>query len=122
GSFALRVILRSAAVLTLQIVHSPPVLADGWTEVTAAFQKLQIPGRGYRRVTTMAPIVQVADNRGSKSIVKPQSSFHPIGNSGYWTTPKTNLRPNRSGSVSGHGHVRVNSGSKGTSGWTKISF
>ena len=55
-------------------------------------------------------------------MVKPQSSFHPIENSGYWTTPKTNLRPNRSGSVSGHGHVRVNSGSKGTSGWTKISF
>jgi hypothetical protein len=56
--------LRSAAVLALLIVHSSAVLADCRAEVEAAFQKLQLPGRAYRRVTKMASIVHVADTRG----------------------------------------------------------
>jgi hypothetical protein len=56
--------LRSAAVLALLIVHSSAVLADCRAEVEAAFQKLQMPGRPYRRVTTMASFVHVADSRG----------------------------------------------------------
>jgi len=56
--------LRSAAVLALLIVYSSAALADCRTEVEGAFQKLQMPGRAYRRVTTMASFVHITDTRG----------------------------------------------------------
>jgi hypothetical protein len=52
--------MRFAAVLVLLIVDNSAVLADCRAEVEAAFQKLKMPGRAYRRVTTMASSVHVA--------------------------------------------------------------
>jgi hypothetical protein len=56
--------LQIAAVLALLVANSSAALADCRAEVEVAFQKLQMPGRAYRRDTTMAPIVHVADTRG----------------------------------------------------------
>jgi len=56
--------LRIAAALALLVANSSPALTDCRAEVEIAFQKLQMPGRAYRRVTTMASIVHVADTRG----------------------------------------------------------
>jgi hypothetical protein len=53
-----------AAVLALLVANSSAALADCRAEVEAAFQKLQMPGRAYRRVTTMTSAVHVADSRG----------------------------------------------------------
>lgn len=57
-------VLRVPAVLTFLIVHSSAVLADCRAEIDAAFQKLQMPGRAFRRVTTIDPIVPVIGPRG----------------------------------------------------------
>ena len=57
-------VLRVPAVLTFLIVHSSAVLADCRAEIDAAFQKLQMPGRAFRRVTTIDPIVSVIGPRG----------------------------------------------------------
>ena len=56
--------LQIAAVLALLVANSSAALADCRAEVEVAFQKLQMPGRAYRRVTTMTSIVHVADTRG----------------------------------------------------------
>jgi hypothetical protein len=56
--------LQIAAVLALLVANSSAALADCRAEVEAAFQKLQMPGRAYRRVTTMTSVVHVADSRG----------------------------------------------------------
>jgi len=56
--------LQIAAVLALLVANSSAALADCRAEVEAAFQKLQVPGRAYRRVTTMTSVVHVADSRG----------------------------------------------------------
>ena len=77
---------RIAVVLALLIVDSSSVLADCRPEVEAAFQKLQVRGRSYRRVTTMASTVHVG------SFVKSRSLFHPIGNGGSWNTSGVKLR------------------------------
>ena len=53
--------LQIAAVLALLVANSSAALADCGAEVEVAFQKLQMPGRAYRRETTMASIVHVAD-------------------------------------------------------------
>jgi hypothetical protein len=85
-------VLRVPAVLTFLIVHSSAVLADCRAEIDAAFQKLQMPGRAFRRVTTIDPIVPVIGPRGFASLVKPLSSFHPIGNGGSWSTLEAGLQ------------------------------
>src|SRR5215468_5488537 len=56
--------LQIAALLALLVANSSATLADCRAEVEAAFQKLQMPGRAYRRVTTMTSVVHVADSRG----------------------------------------------------------
>jgi len=56
--------LQIATVLALLVANSSAALADCRAEVEAAFQKLQMPGRAYRRVTTMTSVVHVADSRG----------------------------------------------------------
>src|SRR5262249_32528424 len=56
--------LQIAAVLALLVANSSAALADFRAEVEAAFQKLQVPGRAYRRVTTMTSVVHVDDSRG----------------------------------------------------------
>src|SRR5262249_59926775 len=56
--------LQIAAVLALLVANSSAALADCRAEVEAAFQKLQVPGRAYRRVTTMTSVVHVDDSRG----------------------------------------------------------
>jgi hypothetical protein len=56
--------LQIAAVLALLVANSSAALADCGAEVEVAFQKLQMPGRAYRRETTMASNVHVADTRG----------------------------------------------------------
>jgi hypothetical protein len=58
--------LQIAAVLALLVVNSSAALADCRTEVEAAFQNLQMPGRAYRRVTTTASVVHVADTKGAR--------------------------------------------------------
>ena len=71
-----RNVLRTAVVLALLIVDSSAVLADCRAEVEAAFQKLQVRGRPYRRETTMAPSVHVADPRGVR-IFRETAEFIP---------------------------------------------
>src|SRR5215831_10397424 len=51
-------------VSTWLSIHIGTALADCRAEVEAAFQMLQMPGRAYRRVTTMTSAVHVADSRG----------------------------------------------------------
>jgi len=58
--------LQIAAVLALLVANSSAALADCRAEVEVAFQKLQMPGRAYRREATMASIVHVADARGGQ--------------------------------------------------------
>jgi hypothetical protein len=67
--------MRFAAVLVLLIVDNSAVLADCRAEVEAAFQKLKMPGRAYRRVTTMASSVHVAP-RGVR-ILRETAEFIP---------------------------------------------
>jgi hypothetical protein len=67
---------RIAVVLALLIVDSSAVLAECRAEVEAAFQKLQVRGRAYRRVTTMASTVHVADPRGIR-IIRETAEFIP---------------------------------------------
>ena len=56
--------LQIATVLALLVPNNSAALADCRAEVEVAFQKLQMPGRAYRRATTMASVVHVADSRG----------------------------------------------------------
>jgi hypothetical protein len=56
--------LQIATVMAFLVANSSTALADCRAEVEAAFQKLQMPGRAYRRVTTMTSVVHVADSRG----------------------------------------------------------
>src|SRR5262245_32393879 len=57
------VILRVAVVLALLALDTAES-ADCRAEVEAAFQKLQIRSRPYRRATTIASSVHVPDPRG----------------------------------------------------------
>jgi hypothetical protein len=58
------------------VADSSAVLADCRAEVEAAFQKLQVRGRAYQRVTTMASTVHVADPRGIR-IIRETAEFIP---------------------------------------------
>ncbi|HJZ31092.1 MAG TPA: hypothetical protein VKF35_08305 [Hyphomicrobiaceae bacterium] len=68
--------LRLSAVLLLLVVDSPALSADCRAEVEAAFQNLHMPGRAYRRQTTMAASVHVADPRGIR-ILRETAEFIP---------------------------------------------
>jgi hypothetical protein len=55
--------LQITVVLALLVANGSAALADCRAEVEVAFQRLQMPGRAYRRETTMATIVHVGDTR-----------------------------------------------------------
>jgi hypothetical protein len=56
--------LQITAVLAFLVANGSAALADCRAEVEAAFQKPQMPGRAYRRITTLASAVHVADTKG----------------------------------------------------------